>query len=126
MTDDALDREFTRQYARAWRLLREKAQELGPNGFDLLFDIANLRQRDIEKLRKGEPMRGSQEAAIRNAHAYATALIGATESALDRGCFSEEGSDNVREVIRRLQHELRIIERDTRPEPRKGEPMRGT
>ncbi len=57
---NALEREYVRQYARCWRLMREHgrdqdnpADQLNRAGYDLLLDVANLRQRDIEKLREG-------------------------------------------------------------------------
>lgn len=57
---DTLERELTRQYARQWRLLREhgvaapEREQVNGAAYNLLLDVANLRRRDIERLR-GEP-----------------------------------------------------------------------
>ncbi len=64
---NALEREYVRQYARCWQLLKahpvdtpnHAGQLMGPQGYDLLLDVANLRQRDIEHLREEATMRGS-------------------------------------------------------------------
>ncbi len=57
---NALEREYVRQYARCWRLMREHplgvpdsaGHVMNAAGYDLLLDVANLRQRDIESLRE--------------------------------------------------------------------------
>ena len=63
---NALEQTYTDQYARCWRLLRKHgrdrgnpANQLNRTGYDFLLDVANLRRRDIEKLREGAAMRGS-------------------------------------------------------------------
>lgn len=52
-----LEREFVRQYARAWMLLKRHAGgnvgDLTREGRNLLLDVINLRQRDLESLREG-------------------------------------------------------------------------
>ncbi len=55
----AIEQAFTHQYARAWRLLKDHAGELNAPGINLLLDVALLRQRDIEQLRReAATMRG--------------------------------------------------------------------
>ena len=64
---NALEREYTDQYARCWRLMREHplgvpdsaGHVMNSTGYDFLLDVANLRRRDIEKLREGAAMRGN-------------------------------------------------------------------
>ncbi len=58
---NALEREYMRQYARCWRLMREHPAGVPDNaghvmnsaGYNMLLDVANLRQRDIERIREG-------------------------------------------------------------------------
>ena len=60
---DNLQREYIRQYARFWRLLREHAPNLAPAGIDLLLDCASLRARDIARLTQPtQPEEASKEA----------------------------------------------------------------
>ncbi len=47
-----LEREFVRQYARAWHLLKLHAPDpMNAPACDLLLDVINLRERDINTLR---------------------------------------------------------------------------
>ncbi len=46
-----LERHYLKQYARAWHLLKDHGPELNSQGFNLLLDMINLRQRDINTLR---------------------------------------------------------------------------
>ena len=55
-----LEQTYTDQYARCWRLLCKHGRakdnpkdQLNRAGYDLLLDVANLRRRDIERLREG-------------------------------------------------------------------------
>ncbi len=51
----SIERHYLKQYARAWRLLKEHAGDrvgdLNRAGCNLLLDMINLRERDIETLR---------------------------------------------------------------------------
>lgn len=48
--DDSLEREYVRQYARFWYLLREHSQELNRGGVNMILDCIHLRERDLAKV----------------------------------------------------------------------------